>query len=136
MRSHITLDFEKAAAAFYANLIAELPELAQKFHSIHTQKAMFISALRSIDTHADDQGHLRDYLEMLGRKHVGFGITEHHMTVGWRAFRAALETSAPQLSDTEKALYLNAYQELVQAMGFSIDVGEGHSGAGTALAAQ
>jgi hemoglobin-like flavoprotein len=120
------INFEVATEKFYEVLFAKLPEVEAMFGDLKYTKLMFMSVLRSIGSLEDGDRQLKEYMELLGKKHRGYGLTEQHMEIGRQAFEAAIEAGGTNLSSERKEHYLDAFTELERMMGFDVNVDGEH----------
>ena len=110
-------DFDIAADVFYSELFRIFPGVEELFESVHTQRSMFITALRTIyHTKADDP-HLGTYLEMLGGKHKEFGITKVHMDGGLQAFEKAIDAAHHAIDADKREHLMDSFRRIGHTMG-------------------
>ena len=118
------VNFEVATEKFYEVLFAKAPDVKAMFRDFEYSKLMFMSVLRSIGSLEQGDMLLKDYMELLGAKHRGYGLTEQHMEIGREAFRGAIESGGKDLSDERKQHYLRAFTELERMMGFDVSAND------------
>lgn len=70
---------EQAAALFYDRLFEQNPELRALFSGdIKRQGAMLMQTLALAVKHLHQPDQILEPLRSLGRRHVGYGVEEHH----------------------------------------------------------
>jgi hemoglobin-like flavoprotein len=102
---------DTAAEVFYGRLFALDPELRPLFKpDMKEQKRMLMSMLNSAVTMLDDLPRLVPVVQQLGKRHVGYGVTEKdYATVGQALLdtleRGLAEAWTPPVKDAWVAVY-------------------------------
>ena len=112
------LDFGIAADTFYECLEDEFPGVISMFSDMHSQRVMFVSALKSIDQLYDNDRQLLEYIELLGEKHKKAGVLKIHMDGGERAFSKAIDAAGPTIDEQRKLRLKDAFTKLRETMGY------------------
>jgi hypothetical protein len=114
------MDYLKAADVFYEVLRENIPDFDRLFKDEVRQKTMFIVALESIEEMSRGEGHVSDYMQVLGQLHASRGLTEAHVRAGHEAFRKAIEIAASDATDEQKQKFLDSFALLTREMGFDV----------------
>lgn len=107
------------AARFYDHLFGMYPQVKPLFAStpMDRQQQMLTEALVAVVEHLDDADWLSSHLQLLGRRHVNYGIS--HEMYGWvgAALLATLaEVAGPAWSDQLASAWGAAYGAIVDLM--------------------
>lgn len=109
---------ETVGLAFYAKLFELDPSLRGMFaEDLRPQAAHLMTALTMVVRALHDITPVLAQIQMLGRRHVGYGVkAEHFDTVG-AAFLATLQAGlGDSLTEEARAAWVNAYSVLASAM--------------------
>lgn len=113
-------NFENAATAFYDELFKLFPNIKGRFRNVASQTQMFEIALKTVIKNQRDHKELNRYLSKLGEQHKMIGVQRLHMRRGYKAFRQALITGYPAISDVEISELTEIYKSLLATMGYDL----------------
>src|SRR5262245_19633085 len=107
-----------AALMFYQRLFALDPTLRALFQrDIEQQSVKLMQALRFAVASLDNPREMQPVLESLGRRHVYYGVLEHHYVTVGRALLEALEhVLGPAFTPEVKAGWLAVYLQMAEIM--------------------
>lgn len=96
--THIAPNHEAVARLFYDKLFEIAPEVRALFtHSMEEQRAKVMQMLATLVTSMEDTPHFTKMAHELGRRHVGYGVTNEQYVLVGRALLWALEEACPQV---------------------------------------
>ena len=106
------------ALMFYQRLFALDPTLRVLFQrDIEQQSVKLMQALRFAVASLDNPREMQPVLESLGRRHVYYGVLEHHYVTVGRALLEALEhVLGPAFTPEVKAAWLAVYLQMAETM--------------------
>ena len=109
---------DDVAAYFYADLFERDPALRRMFPAaMDKQREMLLAALSHIVSVADDLGELVPFLQDLGRRHQGYGVTEdQYPTVGASLISTLRYFSGPAWDASVENNWAEAYTVVSQVM--------------------
>lgn len=109
---------DDVAAYFYADLFEREPGLRSMFpESMDKQREMLLSALSHIVSTVDDADRLVPYLQELGRRHQGYGVTaEQYPAVGASLISTLRYFSGPAWDASVESNWAEAYTVVAQVM--------------------
>ena len=114
----IAPDATNVGMAFYDNLFALDPSLRPMFAGeLRPQVGHLMEALTMVIRSLDDLGPILSRIQLLGRRHAGYGVQPKHFTTVGAALLATLQAGLGESFTAEaRSAWTSAYTTLAQAM--------------------
>ena len=102
---------------FFRKLFELDPSTRHMFHTdLATQGRKLIDTLDAVVASIDDLGAIRDRLRLLGRQHVGYGVTPRHYDVASRALLWTLGQAVEDFNDETREAWQAALAAITETM--------------------
>lgn len=115
----LSQDPETLTEAFYAELFRAAPEVRPMFagSDMRAQRRKLAAALATVVHHADDLSAIVPALHDMGRRHVGYGVTDaQYDAVGRALIHAIACFHGPSFTPALRAAWIAAYSAVANAM--------------------
>ncbi|MCV2868455.1 globin domain-containing protein [Defluviimonas sp. WL0002] len=115
----LSMDPETLTQRFYAELFRIAPEVRPMFagSDLQSQRRKLAAAIGMVVHHADRLAAVVPALEDLGRRHVGYGVTDaHYDAVGRALIHAIAEIHGPSFTPKIRNAWLAAYTAVAATM--------------------